>query len=97
MKDHLGNVWLTFVPGAIESVTATQRNNYYPFGTRVALVESGTPNKYLYNSKELNDENGLYWYHYGARFYDPQLGRCLPGEVFFTETGHTMLVRRIPT
>ena len=32
-------------------------------------------NKYLYNSKEFNDEFGLDWYHYGARFYDPQLGR----------------------
>lgn len=31
-------------------------------------------NKVTYNGKELEDEHGLHWYHYGARYYDPQLG-----------------------
>ena len=30
---------------------------------------------YTYNGKELDTDFGLNWYHYGARMYDPAVGR----------------------
>ncbi|MEZ5199156.1 MAG: RHS repeat-associated core domain-containing protein [Bacteroidales bacterium] len=32
-------------------------------------------NKYLYQGKELQEEHNLNWMDFGARMYDPQIGR----------------------
>ena len=75
LKDHLGNNRITFN----ESGTIIQEDSYYPYGMNMAGLshESGVdlPNKYLYNGKELQDDFGLDWYDYGARFYDAEIGR----------------------
>ena len=74
LKDHLGNTRVTFNSGGI-----IQEDSYYPYGMNMAgLSESSgidLPNKFLYNGKELQDDFGLDWYDYGARFYDAVLGR----------------------
>ena len=74
IKDHLGNVRVSFVQSS-PSPQVVDKNFYYPFGLTVDQVETGYENKYKYNGKELEDDHNLNWYHYGARYYDPQLGR----------------------
>lgn len=73
LKDHLGNVRESFMAGSYSTVK--EKNFYYPFGLTVRLITPGDPNKYLYNGKEYENAHDLNWYHYGARFYDPALGR----------------------
>jgi RHS repeat-associated protein len=79
LKDHLGNVRVVVSPHATPGyATLLQENNYYPFGMRMSEIctNSGTcTNQYKYNGKELQTDFGLNWYDYGARFYDPQIGR----------------------
>ena len=72
LSDHLGNVRMTFNKHPVENTLAIQQSDdYYAFGLR-KNSKLGS-NKYLYNKKELQDELGQY--DYGARFYDPVIGR----------------------
>ena len=67
-------------PGTEEIV---QRNLYYPFGMSVnrdwwqnaPAPVNVTDQDYRYNGKELETQYGLDWYFYGARMYDPAVGR----------------------
>ena len=82
LRDHLGNTRLVFQDkngdGVIDKTTEiVQVNAYYPFGMNHGANVNGANGafKYQYNGKELNDDYGLNWNDYGARFYDPSLGR----------------------
>jgi RHS repeat-associated protein len=89
MKDHLGNTRLMFSDrngdGLIQSSSATQSSevtqeqHYYAFGMQMEGPwlnnTSIVDNRYQYNGKELNEDFGLNWNDYGARFYDATLGR----------------------
>jgi RHS repeat-associated protein len=58
-----------------------QETHYDPWGLELTglgyqYVASGLKvNKYLYNGKELIEDNGLQYYDYGARMYDASIGR----------------------
>ena len=82
----IGNTRVTFTSAG----TVIQEDAYYPFGilersgnpAMAGQMEGlshqngiNNPNQYIYNSKELQEDYGLEWYDYGARFYDVELGR----------------------
>ena len=76
LEDHLGNTRATYIAGANGNTTLTQTTAYYPFGLPInALSRNLENNPYLYNGKELHSELNLDLFDYGARFYDPVLGR----------------------
>ena len=82
LTDHLGNVRISFADvdedGSIdETVEVLTSQSFYPFGLRHGgtFAQSGVANRYRYNGKELHDELGVGWYDYGARMYDPAVGR----------------------
>ena len=69
LQDHQGNNRVVVDGnGTVEEV-----NHYYPFGGTFASTSSVQP--YKYNGKEFDTKNGLNWYDYGARMYDPSISR----------------------
>lgn len=73
LKDHLGNNRVV----AKGDGTVVQMNDYYPFGANFAESTSTDVQSYKYNGKELDTKGGLNLYDYGARHYDPVLGRFM--------------------
>jgi len=67
----------------MEEKNYNQFKDYYPFGLVMANCNPdwspNSDNRYLYNGKSrftsVQTDFNLDWYDYGARFYDPALGR----------------------
>lgn len=72
ITDQQGNARVTFETKTGAAVQV-QKDDYYPFGMEINTSVTSPKNEYLYNKKELQEE--LQEYDYGARFYDPVIGR----------------------
>ncbi|MDR1631802.1 MAG: DUF6443 domain-containing protein [Dysgonamonadaceae bacterium] len=73
VKNHLGSNEMT-VNG---SGNIVQKNHYYPFGLTMGSSDNQGVQAYKYTGKELDMDHGLMLYDYGARSYDPAVGRFL--------------------
>ena len=73
---HFDDLTITHrvIPGVV------QTDDYYPFGLTFNSYGKGLGNLYKYNGKEEQKETG--WYDYGARMYQPEIGRFLVQDRF---------------
>ncbi len=79
LKDHLGDVRVT--SGQYNNaVRVLQEDEYYAFGLRKSDYDYSNNNRHLYNGKELQVDLANQ-YDYGARFYDPVIGRWSTSDI----------------
>lgn len=86
-RDHLDNIRLSYTedPSNPGQPTIIEENNFYPFGGRHKGYNMGGDNalgndlaqKWKFGGKELDESLGLETYDFGARNYDPWIGRWM--------------------
>jgi RHS repeat-associated protein len=82
LKDHLGSIRATVLDSATAPVIGY--DDYDPWGYALALRTKAIPNAYLqgasknkFTGKERDEEYGLNLDYFGARYYDPLIGRWM--------------------
>jgi RHS repeat-associated protein len=76
IKDHLGSVRVEFEDDGTGTAVPTNVTNYYPFGLPWES-DTDTRNNWTYTGQELQRSFDLGVMNYGARFYDPSIGRMM--------------------
>jgi RHS repeat-associated protein len=80
--DHLRSTSVT-------SGAQTGNTQYFPYGaTRSGAVSTA----YKFTGQRLDDSTGLYYY--GARYYDPALGRFIQADTIVPEPGNPQALNR---
>ena len=90
--DHLGNVRVSYTQSPTTNTPVImEQNHYYPFGLKHTNYNVGilkfrggnpissivNPYKYKFGNKEFQDDFSINMYDFGARNYDPALGRWM--------------------
>ncbi len=89
--DHLGSASLATDASGAKIVHSDTR--YYPYGvTRPGLAGTGLPTDRRFTGQR--EETGLGFYDYGARPYDPTLGRFLQADTLVPNPGNPQSLNR---
>ncbi|MDJ1470360.1 DUF6443 domain-containing protein [Xanthocytophaga flava] len=82
-------VWFDDVELIVQQSMISQETHYDPFGVELAGIEKrdNPEMDFKFQGKELIDDIGLYWMDFGARYYDPQLGRWHVNDAMASEAG----------
>jgi RHS repeat-associated protein len=79
LADHLGGTAIT-----VSGTTETGEVRYYPFGAD-RFTSGSTPTSFKYTGQR--QESGIGLYYYGARWYDPALGRFVQPDTIVPDPG----------
>ena len=86
--DHLGNVRLSYSDsdgnGTVSQSEIIEESNYYPFGLKhkgynsnISSNGNSVAQRFKFGGKEYDESLGLNTYDFGARNYNPDLGRWM--------------------
>ncbi|MEX0274535.1 MAG: DUF6443 domain-containing protein, partial [Flavobacteriaceae bacterium] len=83
-KDHLGNIRLSYTEDPNGGLEIVEESNYYPFGAKMRGFNGGTSalgndvaQRWKFGGKEYDQTFDINTYDFGARNYDPYLGRWM--------------------
>ena len=87
LKDHLGNVRISFTDDGTGLALVLQEQHYEAYGMELGGLSyyNGETNRYTYSGKEKIAEYNLGWSDFGARMYNPTIGRWNGGDIMASE------------